>query len=198
MDDLVTREPQADPGTVDAVLSASRPVIAIAVQSLGAAAGDTTVAQYRALVALVSGSPRRLVDLAGVLGVTPSSAGRMCDRLVHKGLIRRQRASADRRAVLVSATAAGRQLVAAAAERHRALIADVLGRLPATAQQTVAAAFREFAEAAGEAPDSPWAGSMSAPASVPLQRPPHREGPTAHGRHAQLTPLVRARAQERA
>src|SRR5271155_1283816 len=97
-----------DEAAVDAVLTASRTLVAVATMSLGAAAEDTTIAQYRALVVLASRGPQRQVDLAGALEVTPSTAGRMCDRLVRKGLVRRHRARADRRAVLVSITPAGR------------------------------------------------------------------------------------------
>ena len=70
----------------DAVLTASRTLVAVATQSLGAAAEDTTIAQYRALVVLASRGPQRMTDLAGALDVTPSTAGRMCDRLLRKGL----------------------------------------------------------------------------------------------------------------
>jgi hypothetical protein len=96
----------ADQAAVDAVLTASRAVVAIATRSLGAAAEETTIAQYRALVVLASRGPQRMAGLAGALGVAPSTAGRMCDRLVRKGLIRRHRARADRRSVLVSVTPA--------------------------------------------------------------------------------------------
>ena len=71
-----------------------------------------------------------MADLAAALDVAPSTAGRMCDRLVRKGLIRRHRARADRRAVLVSVTAAGRRVVDQATARRRALIAEILGTLP--------------------------------------------------------------------
>ena len=74
---------------MDAVLTASRSLIAVATESLGAAAEETTIAQYRALVVLASRGPQRMVDLAGALDVAPSTAGRMCDRLARKGLIRR-------------------------------------------------------------------------------------------------------------
>ena len=97
----------ADEAAVDAVLTASRTLIAVATSSLGAAAEETTIAQYRALVVLASRGPQRMTDLAGALDVTPSTAGRMCDRLVRKGLIRRHRARADRRAVQVSITPGG-------------------------------------------------------------------------------------------
>jgi DNA-binding MarR family transcriptional regulator len=147
---------RADPAAVDAVLTASRSLIAVATRSLGAAAEDTTIAQYRALVVLASRGPQRMVDLAAALEVAPSTAGRMSDRLVRKGLIRRHRARTDRRAVLVSVTAAGRQVVDQATARRRALIEEILGRLPAARQHAVADALAAFADAAGEIPDSQW------------------------------------------
>ena len=156
MDESTAGRYQAEPAAVDAVLTASRSLIAVATRSLGAAAEETTIAQYRALVVLASRGPQRMVDLAAALGVAPSTAGRMCDRLVRKGLIRRHRARADRRAVLVSVTAAGRLVVDQATARRRALIAEILGTLPAARQQAVARALAEFADAAGEIPDSQW------------------------------------------
>jgi DNA-binding MarR family transcriptional regulator len=149
-------QPAVDEAAVDAVLTASRTLIAVATQSLGASAEDTTIAQYRALVVLASKGPRRMVDLAAALGVTPPTAGRMCERLLRKGLIRRHRARADRREVQVTITAAGRAVVDQATQRRRALIAGILARLSARQQADVAAALTSFAQAAGEVPDSQW------------------------------------------
>lgn len=146
----------ADKAALDAVLTASRTLVAVATRSLGAAAEDTTIAQYRALVVLASRGPQRMVDLAGALDVTPSTAGRMCDRLARKGLISRHRKHTDRRAVQVSITSAGRHVVDQATSRRRELIAGILRRLPAARQMAVADALREFAAAAGEIPDSQW------------------------------------------
>ena len=75
----------ADEAVVDAVLTASRTLVAVATRSLGAAAEDTTIAQYRALVVLASQGPQRMVDIAAALDVTPPTAGRMCDRLLRRG-----------------------------------------------------------------------------------------------------------------
>jgi DNA-binding MarR family transcriptional regulator len=137
----------------------------VAERSLGAAAEETTLAQYRALVVLASRGPQRVVDLARALAVTAPTAGRMCDRLLRKGLIRRQRARADRREVQVSITAAGREVVDHATARRRELLTEIMGQLPADQQAAVAAAFRAFALAAGEVPDSQWpAGSVPASA----------------------------------
>ncbi|MGH3394683.1 MAG: MarR family transcriptional regulator, partial [Streptosporangiaceae bacterium] len=107
----MTRHEAAEDAVVDAVLTASRTLVAVAEQSLGATAEETTLAQYRALVVLASRGPQRMVDLARALEVTASTAGRMCDRLLRKGLIRRHRARTDRREVQVSITAAGRAVV---------------------------------------------------------------------------------------
>lgn len=141
---------------VDAVLAASRAVVAVATRSLGAAAEETTLAQYRALVVLISRGPQRMVDLARALAVSPSTAGRMCDRLVLKGLIRRNRTRADRREVLVSITAAGREVVEEATRRRRVLLAAILANLSPAQRSEVASAFTTFAAAAGEVPDDEW------------------------------------------
>ena len=162
----------SDDVVVDAVLSASRTLVAVAERSLGGAAEETTLAQYRALVVLASRGPQRVVDLARALEVTPPTAGRMCDRLVRKGLIRRHRAREDRREVQVSITAAGREVVDQATVRRRELLAEILGRLPARRQAAVAAAFRDFAAAAGEVPDSQWPDLAPAVLTRRQRRPP--------------------------
>jgi DNA-binding MarR family transcriptional regulator len=138
------------------VLSASRALIMVATKSLGAAAEEITITQYRALVVLASHGPQRLGDLACVLDIAPSTAGRMSDRLVGKGLIRRHRAPADRRVVQVSLTAPGRQVVDETTSRRRTLISEILGRLPPARHQEVADALQAFARAAGDIPDSRW------------------------------------------
>jgi hypothetical protein len=86
----------------------------------------------------------------------------MCDRLVRKGLIRRHRARADRRAVLVSLAAAGRQVVDQATVRRRELIAAIMANVPASQQLAVAEAMEVFAAAAGEVPDKHWPGQQTA------------------------------------
>ena len=169
----MTEHPRGDPdpAVVDAVLTASRAFVALATRSLGDSADDATLAQYRALVVLASRGRQRVGDLAAALDVTPSTAGRMCDRLARKGQIRRHRARDDRRAVRVSITPAGRQVLDAATARRRALIAAVMSRLPAAEQATVAGALAAFAGAAGEVPDSEWPGGGPAAAGDVQLRP---------------------------
>jgi DNA-binding MarR family transcriptional regulator len=97
-----------------------------------------------------------MVDLAAALHVTPSTAGRMCDRLARKGLVRRQRARSDRREVKVSITGPGRTVVDEATARRRALLTDILSSLTPGQQAAVADALHTFAVAAGEVPDHQW------------------------------------------
>jgi hypothetical protein len=52
----------------------------VATRSLGAAAEETTIAQYRALVVLASRGPQRLTDLAGALEAFAAAAGEVPDR----------------------------------------------------------------------------------------------------------------------
>lgn len=120
----MTPESQADPAAVDALLASGRSVAAVAARPPDPAAGGATATQRRALEALALRGPLRVADLAGALGVAPSSAGRLCDRLAREDLISRHRASADRRAVPVLITAAGRRAAAEAAGRPRALVSD--------------------------------------------------------------------------
>ena len=152
-------------GAVDAVLTASRALIAVAVRSLSAVAEDITIAQYRTLVVLASRGPQRLADLAEHLGVTPPTAGRMCDRLARRGLVARQRAHDDRRVVRISLTEDGRRIVDDATRRRRVFLARILAAMPAERRQDAAAALRAFAAAAGEVPDEEWPRGLAETAS---------------------------------
>jgi DNA-binding MarR family transcriptional regulator len=152
----------ADGELVDSVLAASRALVAVAARSLAAAGDEVTLPQYRALVVLAARGPQGTAELAAALAVNPSTATRMCDRLVRKGLVRRHRQAGDRRAVRIALTAAGRDLVAAVSARRREELARLLGALPVAEHEPVIAAFRAFAAAAGELPEPGaalgWAG----------------------------------------
>ena len=94
--------------------------------------------------------------------MNPSTATRMCDWLVRKGLVRRHRQPGDRRSVRIALTVPGRDLVAEVTRRRRAELARLLRALPADQHVPVTAAFRAFATAAGELPQPGdalgWAG----------------------------------------
>src|SRR5262249_26208939 len=120
-------------------------------------ADDVTLPQYRALVVLASRGSQRVADLAEALGVLPSTATRMTDRLVAKGLVRRARLPHDRRTVRVALSAQGRALVAEVTARPREEIGRVMAEVPQEAWPRLVAALRMFAQAAGEVDERDWA-----------------------------------------
>ncbi|HVA08798.1 MAG TPA: MarR family transcriptional regulator, partial [Acidimicrobiales bacterium] len=61
---------------VDAVLSASRVLVAIAARSLSDVAEEVTLTQYRTLIVLASRGPQNLAGLAEAVGVTSATATR--------------------------------------------------------------------------------------------------------------------------
>ena len=141
---------------VDALMTASRALLAVSARSLATVDEDVTLPQYRALVVLGQHGPRRAVDLAAALSVTPPTATRMCDRLAGKSLVVRDRSDEDRRAVSVSLSSAGRQLVSEVTARRRAELRAVLAQMPSEHRAAVVHGLRRFAEAAGELPDEDW------------------------------------------
>ncbi len=141
---------------VDALLSASRAMVALAARSLATVDADVTLPQYRALVVLAARGPQRAADIAGELGVNPSTGTRMCDRLVRKGLVRRSRVSGDRRVVRLTLTAAGRSLVNDVTEHRREELAGIVAAIPPRSHGILVRALLAFTEASGELPDDEW------------------------------------------
>lgn len=135
---------------VDAILRASRALVAVAARSLAAAGEEVTLPQYRALVVLAGRGPQRVQNLADALAVNASTATRMTDRLVRKRLVRRHRPPSNRRTVQVALTPAGHALVAAVTASRRAEIGRVLDRIPTDDLPGLIAALSALADAAGE------------------------------------------------
>jgi DNA-binding MarR family transcriptional regulator len=155
----VTKEAALSPAeneVVDALLAASRVFVGLAARSLAALDEDVTLPQFRTLVVLVSRGPQRVVDLAQELAVTSSTATRMCNRLVRKGLVNRQARSDDRRVAWITLTARGRDLVGDVTRRRREAIAELVSELSLTRPIAFASVLNAFVEAAGETSDAQW------------------------------------------
>jgi DNA-binding MarR family transcriptional regulator len=135
---------------VDALLSASRAMVALAARSLADLDAEVTLPQYRALVVVASRGPQRIVDISAELGINPSTGTRMCDRLVRKKLIRRYRSATDRREVRMSLTPAGRHLVQEVTERRREELERLVETMPIRWHRPVTAALRSLAASTGE------------------------------------------------
>jgi DNA-binding MarR family transcriptional regulator len=140
----------------DAVLSASRVLVAVAARSLADLSEDVTLAQYRVLVVLASRGPQIVGALAEQLEVLPSTATRLCDRLVRKGLVTREHSVSSRREVEVSLTDQGRLLVEGVTQRRRRAIAEIVRAIPPANRAALVTALGQFAEAAGEVPEQAW------------------------------------------
>ena len=148
---------------VEALLTASRAMVALAARSLADLDPDVTLPQYRALVVLAARGPQRVVDISVELGVTPSTATRMCDRLVRKRLARRYRTAADRREVRLTLTAAGRRLVENVTTRRREELVRIVDAMPVRWHRTVTSALTSLSDAVGEIPEREWWLGWSAP-----------------------------------
>jgi DNA-binding MarR family transcriptional regulator len=153
---MQVQDPAKPTAVVDAVLRASRVLVAVAARSLAGSDQDVTLPQYRALVVLASRGPQRPSLLAEALAVHPSTVTRLCDRLVAKRLVQRRESATNRREVSVTLTAKGRRLVDAVTARRRVEIATIVDRIPAAKRATMVRALHALGDAAGEPDDASW------------------------------------------
>jgi DNA-binding MarR family transcriptional regulator len=137
----------------DAVLTASRLLVAVSARSIAAVDDTITIPQFRLLVVLDTEGPQKLTSVAHALGVNPSTATRMVDRLVTTGLIDRQPNPASRRELVVDLTRKGRTVVSIVTKRRRAQIEQIVGQMSPTARRGLVRALSAFAAAGGEAVD---------------------------------------------
>jgi DNA-binding MarR family transcriptional regulator len=133
---------------VDAVLAASRVFVAVASNALAGLSPEVTLPQFRALVLLDARGAMTVADLAAELGVAPSTASRMCDRLVTKKLVRRTVDRTDRRRMRLTLHAAGRELIAASTKRRKQQIARLIKTIPAAERLQLSTALRMLVGAA--------------------------------------------------
>lgn len=104
--------------------------------------------QYRVLVMLEDNGALSIGMIALELGVNPSNATRVCDRLGRLGLVTRTGSSEDRRTVLVEVTPAGREVVAAVMAHRREELLRVVERLDGAAGDSVVRALSDLMVAA--------------------------------------------------
>lgn len=144
------------PTQAQVVLVASRALVAVAAKSLAQIEDVVTAMQWRVLVVVSRQRQLALNELAGTLGVHPSTGTRLCDQLVAKNLLSRRDDPADRRFLVLSLTAAGEELVRRVNRERETDIDAILSRLPVRTRKTLVAALNDFAEAAGELTVDPF------------------------------------------
>jgi DNA-binding MarR family transcriptional regulator len=134
----------------DALLTASRLLVAISARSIAAVDETLTLAQFRTLVILSNEGPINLATLAGLLDVQPSTVGRMVDRLVASDLIDRRTHPQSRRELVVELTRTGHQIVRDVTAQRRTEIAHVVERMPVRERHGLVRALGAFTTAGGE------------------------------------------------
>lgn len=137
-----------------AVLTASRLLVAVSARSLADVEERVTLPQFRMLVVLSSRGDTKLVALAELLGVAPSTAMRMVDRLIAAGLADRQTNPDNRRETLLRLTEEGRRTVGNVTARRRQEIASIVERLAPHQRTALIEALTDFNRAGGE-PSAP-------------------------------------------
>ncbi|MFI5571557.1 MarR family winged helix-turn-helix transcriptional regulator [Streptomyces sp. NPDC051740] len=135
-----------------AVLTASRLLVAVSARSLAAVEDRVTLPQFRMLMVLSTRGATKLVTLADLLHVAPSTAMRMVDRLIAAGLADRRTNPANRRETLLRLTGEGRHTVEDVTARRRAEIAAIVERLAPRQRAALVGALTAFNEAGGEPP----------------------------------------------
>jgi DNA-binding MarR family transcriptional regulator len=149
---VTTAETEREAAT-QAILDASRALVAVAARSIASVDADVTLPQFRALVVLHTQGPQNASMLSAQLDVHASTLTRLCDRLVAKKLIRRTLSPESRREVILTLSARGELVVRRVYDRRRAEIARIVARMPAAVRRSVESAMHDFAEAAGEQTD---------------------------------------------
>ncbi|HVA06190.1 MAG TPA: MarR family transcriptional regulator [Acidimicrobiales bacterium] len=142
---------------IETVLTTSRVFVAIAARSLASIETEVTLPQFRLLIVLAAHGPQTLRSLADFLAVNASTAMRMCDRLIRKGLIRRRTSPSNRREVRLALTEKGRVLVDHATKQRRIELSRLLESVPKDEQRHLIRALTYINVAAGEVPDQDWA-----------------------------------------
>lgn len=133
-----------------AVLTASRLLVAVSARSLAEVEDRVTLPQFRMLVVLSTRGATKLVALADLLDVAPSTAMRMVDRLIVAGLADRRINPHNRRETMLQLTDEGRSTVEEVTARRRQDLAGIVERLDPVQRLALVSALTAFNEAGGE------------------------------------------------
>jgi len=86
---------------------------------------------FRVLEVLLHKGPLPVNTIGPIVNLTPGSISIAVERLVEKGLVSRVESAEDRRVRMVALTAAGKNLISAAFQRHAAQMRRVFSELSA-------------------------------------------------------------------
>ena len=129
---------------LEELLEVSRSLVGVTMRAVAASPVEITLAQHRALMLLGARGPQSVTQIADYLGINPSNASRLCDRLQRLDLVVRTRSADDRRVVRVDVSAVGRTVLDAVARRRREQLAEIVDRIPEGDGATLLAALRRL------------------------------------------------------
>lgn len=104
-------------------------------------------------------------ELVPLLGVSPSTASELTDKLLAAGLISREKSPEDKRRLLIYITDAGRDAAESFRQGSAEALADAFSVLSAPAQQSLYASLSRIAE-----PDKPVSETSASPMIRPGKR----------------------------
>ncbi|HET8616573.1 MAG TPA: MarR family transcriptional regulator [Actinomycetales bacterium] len=133
---------------VDAVMDAARLLVAVVAASVLEVEDRASLPQLRVLTLMAARGFLTLGAVADALGVHPSNATRMCDRLVAAGYVDRQDDPDDRRQLRLTLTDQGAALVDSLMAHRRAAVARAMAQMPASERAQLAASLTAFTDAA--------------------------------------------------
>ncbi len=147
----VIAEESADEIT-DALLNASRVLVAVSARSIAEVDDTITIPQFRTLVILSTQGSSNIAGLAAQLNVQPSTAGRMVERLIAAGLVDRKVNPESRRELIVELTRMGSHIVDAVTTRRRRELAAVVHKMAPEHRAGMVEVLTAFSAAGGAEP----------------------------------------------
>lgn len=124
---------------------------------------DLTVTEFGILEALHHKGPLLLGEIQRKVLVTSGGITYLVDRLVEKGLVRREESPTDRRARFAVLTPAGAALIARIFPAHAAALTEVMAELSAREQEVVTRLLRRLGTRAAERAGGADVGGVSPP-----------------------------------
>jgi len=136
-----------DAAEVVAVLDAATPLVLLWGSAEQGAQPQVSAAQLRVLLLVAQYGSMNLNALADELEAIPSSASRLCDRLIAAGWLTRQPNERNRREVILGLSRSGRRLLDDLAASRRSAFARVLAAMAPTDRQALLTGLTRFNEA---------------------------------------------------
>ena len=133
--------------------------------------GGVTQRQYAVLAAVEAYEGLTQTDLVRTTGIDRSTLADMVARMIVKGLLERQRSTADARANAVSLTQAGRVALAEAKPKMAAADARLLRLLSSAKREALTAGLRELIRAGDEAAAEPVPLAAKKPKADKAEKP---------------------------